>query len=363
MKVKNVSSSVAIITDMVTSGQGLIVPPDAEIIIHDEDAEKSPVLQQYISDGIIEITGSDEGLSGAIDADTLAALDTQVNNVLYVDKNRTDTYTATGSSRNPYLTIGAAIAEVSGETLILVAPGSYTEDIVLPANVHIQSLSVEKVYITEILGSVTFNGVGLSSISGIDIKDDGVAPTITFTGTGIQRLSLTNLEVNSSGALSCLLMNNTGVGSVVVASDVNFNNTAGNLAVKVDAGKLSLFKTQINSDAGVVACQFNGSSQIEAMMPYFTGRMEFNATSGGLILSSISNATAAAIVKNGGTALYAALVSNIGGGSQVSGAGAASVVRTVPVKGVTAVQPNATEINSAIALVNELKGILNTMNA
>lgn len=64
MKVKNTSSSVAIITDMVTSGQGLVIGPGQEILLYDEDTEKSSVLKQYITDGIIEVTGDAEPDSG-----------------------------------------------------------------------------------------------------------------------------------------------------------------------------------------------------------------------------------------------------------------------------------------------------------
>jgi len=64
MKVKNTSSSVAIITDMVTSGQGLMIFPNQEITLYDEDTEKSAVLKQYIADGIIEVTGYTEPAAG-----------------------------------------------------------------------------------------------------------------------------------------------------------------------------------------------------------------------------------------------------------------------------------------------------------
>ena len=64
MKVKNVSSSVAIITDMIISGQGLVIYPNQEVLLYDEDTEKSAVLKQYIADNIIQVTGEEEPSAG-----------------------------------------------------------------------------------------------------------------------------------------------------------------------------------------------------------------------------------------------------------------------------------------------------------
>lgn len=61
MKIKNISTSIALIPEIKDSeGAGLIVQPNQEVIIYDEDAEKSPTLQGYITDHIIEVTGPDE---------------------------------------------------------------------------------------------------------------------------------------------------------------------------------------------------------------------------------------------------------------------------------------------------------------
>ena len=64
MKVKNISTSIAIITDMVISGQGLVIGPNQEVLLYDEDTEKSAVLKQYIADNIIQVTGDEEPSTG-----------------------------------------------------------------------------------------------------------------------------------------------------------------------------------------------------------------------------------------------------------------------------------------------------------
>src|SRR4030042_3031252 len=55
------------------------------------------------------------------------------NNVLFVDGDRTDSYTEDGSMAAPYKTIAAAkAASVSGD-VIIVAPGAYAETVTLTA--------------------------------------------------------------------------------------------------------------------------------------------------------------------------------------------------------------------------------------
>ena len=55
----------------------------------------------------------------------------QSSAVLYVDNNRTDSYTATGTIIKPYKTVQAAINAATPETTIYIAPGTYTENIVM----------------------------------------------------------------------------------------------------------------------------------------------------------------------------------------------------------------------------------------
>lgn len=76
MKIKNISNSIAIINDIRKGGSGLTLPPNTEILIFDEDAEKSATLKLYINDGIIIKTGDEEPTTGVADPDVVAEIAT-----------------------------------------------------------------------------------------------------------------------------------------------------------------------------------------------------------------------------------------------------------------------------------------------
>ena len=60
-----------------------------------------------------------------------ATLTYPATKTIYVDKNRTDIYTATGNILTPYTTIQAAIDNATNFTTINIAPGVYAENIVM----------------------------------------------------------------------------------------------------------------------------------------------------------------------------------------------------------------------------------------
>lgn len=61
--------------------------------------------------------------------------ESEVTKTLYVDANRTDDYIENGCIVRPFKTIQAAIAAASGDTLLVVAPGTYAGDFSLGLNV------------------------------------------------------------------------------------------------------------------------------------------------------------------------------------------------------------------------------------
>jgi hypothetical protein len=80
------------------------------------------------------------------------------------------------------------------------------------------------------------------------------------------------------------MTNNSG-DALVVANDVDFENTSTGYAVRIDYGKLSSFKTRtLNSD---VAIQINNDSEIESFNNYSTGKIEINDTVTGIIVNPI----------------------------------------------------------------------------
>lgn len=58
---------------------------------------------------------------------SLTANSSQAVHVMFIDGNRTDTYTADGTITWPFKTFSAAAAAIDGDTAIVVAPGAYTE--------------------------------------------------------------------------------------------------------------------------------------------------------------------------------------------------------------------------------------------
>lgn len=82
---------VAIITDMVDkSGQGLVLRPNEEILLFNEDTEKSVCLKQYVTDGIISILDMnlepDTGEGGG-DEEAVAALEARVDALEVIANN------------------------------------------------------------------------------------------------------------------------------------------------------------------------------------------------------------------------------------------------------------------------------------
>jgi len=127
----------------------------------------------------------DNAVSIRHNQDTDIYLNNIVKNVLYVDGNRTDVYTANGSITKPFKKIQDAIDAVTAPSatnkyLIEIAPGAYYSD----------AIAINKVY-------VTFRSCGLQGarISGAITVTNPSSPTpeqITFVGLRI------------SGGLTCL---------------------------------------------------------------------------------------------------------------------------------------------------------------
>jgi len=90
-----------------------------------------------------EITNLDKYTQSEVDSklDNLQHLDTPVTKILFVDKNRNDNYNETGSMTNPFKTINDAINISDNGTLINVAFGEYTEDVVLPSGVSLHGMA------------------------------------------------------------------------------------------------------------------------------------------------------------------------------------------------------------------------------
>jgi len=220
---------------------------------------------------------------------------------------------------DPYSSIQAAVdqavldgATFSTPAVVIVKPGTYTENVSLAVGVNVISLVHEKSYMTKVVGTLTFNSAPGGSVGskittwvGIDVTGDGSSPTLQFSGLNPQRLNITNCEINSPGLSQACVSSNTGSGSVLVAKDVNFNQTGSGLlasdAILAQAGKVSLTKVQANTYYGLDAISLITTSQIEGFFVYTTGRVVLGGTAGGMLSNLVANAGATEAVVMGST--------------------------------------------------------------
>lgn len=238
---------------------------------------------------------------------------------------------------DPYSEISTAIeaAVLAGHdwdnpVVIQVKPGVYTGDVIIQEGINVIALAFGKSYMTRLNGTLTVDataggtvGNRIASWIGIDIVHDSLiySDTLRFVGTNPQRLNIWNCEINNAnGAAAACIMTNTGTGSLIAASNVNFNNTSSGKAIDVVEGKLSLFQTQTNSYTGTVAVAFAGTSQVESFFNYATGQWVFNGNTGGLTSNAVFNSGSnPAIVKNSTTVLLAVLPYKLSSGALLGG--------------------------------------------
>jgi len=113
----------------------------------------------YGTQNALSVTGAATITSGTIDDTTIGDLTTL--NTIYVDKNRTDSYTADGGISRPYKTVLAALTVINadpGKSWILkAAPGDYTDNLTITGP---RSLRIEGAGVT-LSGTILINsGVG-----------------------------------------------------------------------------------------------------------------------------------------------------------------------------------------------------------
>jgi len=178
--------------------------------------------------------GNTIALTGTIDDDTFATasattlatsesikayVDAQtevVTTTVYVDGNRVDAYTENGSQARPYKTIQAAITASSAGTAIIIALGTYTEDLTLKSGVHLESTLPTTMFSGVVVtGKVTCSLTGGSvQLSGI-LFQNSTDHVIDYAGANAQKLRAYNckFEYNGVGASSVLNATNTNASS------------------------------------------------------------------------------------------------------------------------------------------------------
>lgn len=187
--------------------------------------------------------------------------------IIYVDKNRSDSYTANGSILYPYKGIQAAINASTSGTVIKIAPGSYLENITLIAGIYLVADTKTAV---SIVGKLTVDYTGTSIIHNI-ILSAFASTIIDFVGAGSQKLWLKNCNINQTGATvnhAINLINSNSNSELQIFGDiVNVANTSsGNRAIYSSAlyqGSVGIEKTciRIADNIDNVAVELNGSTK------------------------------------------------------------------------------------------------------
>ena len=127
------------------------------------------------------------------------------------------------SGQANYLTIQAAITAASSGNTIFILPGTYTENLTLKAGVNISAYTCDAFTPNVvILGTCTFTGTGVVSISGVQLQTNS-AFCLAVTGSAASIVNVNECYFN--------ITNNTGISytSSNAASGLNIINCNGNI--------------------------------------------------------------------------------------------------------------------------------------
>ena len=144
----------------------------------------------------------------------------QSGGTFYVDVGRTDYYTATGTINAPFKTLQSALNAASANTTINLAPGVYSENIVMPD-----------------LDGICING---GSEMNTKIQNATTGHTIYWypaasTGANVHKFCLSNLEITNS------------------------DNTGTYHALHIDATRVTFPNTFIDDEFDMVTVDFDGN--------------------------------------------------------------------------------------------------------
>lgn len=174
----------------------------------------------------------------------------------------------------PYTSVQSAIAAAAADGptasnpgLVLVQPGTYTEDVVMAPFVHVKGVMDGRSFSTTLSGTVTVNfstAEELASWDGVDISDG-----VVFTGTAKQQLFIRNATVYSNSGGTPLLLNAGNSSSRVEADNVFFRTTGASVSPAADVlnGTLEAtrggFRNNSGTDDGLaVRVQGTGSAYL-----------------------------------------------------------------------------------------------------
>ena len=307
-------------------------------------------------------------------------LSLQTTEDIYVDKGRTDTYTATGSVLYPYKTIQAAINAIQAAAdntnakpyQIVIAAGAYSEALTMSgANlVNIVMTGLGAVAVTSLTCTVA-NTWDVFSVSGVSISTmtcTGASDAGTPWGIGSEFRSCVFGDVTFTNISTAYIKESTIAGNLVVTNVIGSGfqrgQITGTTTVTYDAGApkpsgisftflvlegaLTVGDITVGAGAFVqprIGCRIGLPGGNTAVAGNFTSYTSF-------IRSTITIASTGTFVNNGSFYDPATLV-NSSGGTFTNNTYAETI------RNVAAGNLAATNVQSAL---NELQGDINTLN-
>src|SRR6056297_513029 len=131
--------------------------------------------------------------------------------ILYVDKNRTDAYEASGSFSNPFKTIEAAVNAANSGNVIEILPGTYTENLSINKNLTIRGQGKSNTIIEGYI-SIAAN-VNMSDIKVVQGTSIG---TINFLSSSINNGSIKRSDIINNGGNKAIHSSNGVLQNVTI---------------------------------------------------------------------------------------------------------------------------------------------------
>ena len=261
-------------TDKIVAGSRVEFAMAAEEVQEFFDGEIGPTMTEQLEVGIFKIIETTTGtppsvsigvtpdqkdaLNGANSPDAsnplatvgdLVGYDEQVTRLIFVDKNRTDTYTENGSIDRPFKTIAGAVGVAVAGSTIVVLGGDYSEAVTLPNNVNLFGFGVGITSITGNLATGSQNchlrDFSLHGDIAINGKSSVMNVYCTGTVTTAADCQTWNFTIKPSSAAAKALVSSGGL----VTFDVCTLESSGNVeTVDHTAGKLVFNSVQLNGD-------------------------------------------------------------------------------------------------------------------
>lgn len=252
--------------------------------------------------------GSTISFSGNPGTNTLTASVTQAGIVYY----SLTPYIVGSDVHSQYSTIGAAItafnlAGVPGN--IYVKPGTYTENITLPVNCKLIAFDDGRVETTIIIGKITANYSGVSSISGFTLQTNSDF-SVVVSGSNVTNLNIENCYIYCSNNTGISITNSNSSSFIYISNCTADFITLGT-TLFVSSGSAILYMTSglINNSISTVTPSSTSASNIFLIgvisnIPFSTSGTGSYSIFNSSINSSSTNTTSLSLTGTGTTNLF-----------------------------------------------------------